>query len=52
LSECFKKWHNLVPDAEHLGGAHAIAMAHFQDALDVDAADFIEGQRTPGSIGG
>jgi hypothetical protein len=34
-------------DAQDLRGADAIAIAHFQDAADVDAADFVERQRAP-----
>jgi hypothetical protein len=33
-------------DAQHLRGPHAIAIAHFQYALDVRATHFIERQRT------
>jgi hypothetical protein len=37
----------LQPDAEQLSCADAVAVAHLKNALDMDAADFIERQRTP-----
>jgi hypothetical protein len=41
-----------APDAEHLSCADAVAIAHLKNALDMDAADFIERQRTPGTVCG
>jgi hypothetical protein len=34
-------------DSQDLRGADAIAVAHFQNAADVDAADLVERQRSP-----
>lgn len=34
-------------DTEDLCRAYAIPRAHFEHALDMDSADFVEGQRPP-----